>query len=242
MNPETGRTSLPLTGRVVITAHGVSEHERQRLLGAGKELIDTTCPLVRRVHQAAQGLQRDGYFVLVIGRPSHVEVQGIVGDLDRYEVVPDPGAVRHYDDAKLGVICQSTTPPDEAGRVLRAIRSANPGAEVHFIDTICRPTRERQLAVRDLIEQVEALVVVGGKHSNNTVQLVRLAEARGLPVTHVQTADDLDPSWFAPYRVVGLTAGTSTLDSAIKAVEQTLLRMTTPDSSRTADPAPPVSA
>ena len=195
------------------------------MVDAGKELIDTTCPLVRRVHDAAQQLHRDGCFVLVIGRPDHVEVQGIVGDLDRYLVVPDVAAVRRYDYRRLGVVCQSTTPPDEADRVVAAIRTANPGSIVRQVDTICRPTRERQDAARDLIDQVEAVVVVGGRHSNNTRQLARLAKACGVPVTHVQTAADLDADWFRPYEVVGLTAGTSTPDSTIDEVERALLRI-----------------
>jgi 4-hydroxy-3-methylbut-2-enyl diphosphate reductase len=223
MNAEAGRTSLPVTERVVITAHGVSERERRRLIDAGKELIDTTCPLVRRVHQAAQDLQRGGYFVLVVGRPDHVEVLGIVGDLDHYEVVPNAAAVRGYGRRRLGVVCQSTTPPEEAGRMLRTIRAANPGADVRYVDTICRPTKERQEAARELIDRVEALVVVGGRHSNNTRQLARLAQERGVPVAHVQTAADLDPAWFTPFAVVGLTAGTSTLESTIDEVERALV-------------------
>src|ERR1700730_6649675 len=99
-------------------------------------------------------------------------------------------------------------PPDEADHILTATRSANPEADVRYIDTICRPTRERQDAARDLMDQVEALVVVGGRHSNNTRQLARLAEARGLPVAHVRTAGDLDPEWLVRFDVVGLTAGT----------------------------------
>jgi 4-hydroxy-3-methylbut-2-enyl diphosphate reductase len=224
MNPEDGRRSLPVTERVVITAHGVSERERQHLVDAGKELIDTTCPLVRRVHEAAQELQRDGYFVLVIGRPDHVEVRGIVGDLDRYAVVPDAAGARRVDAARLGVVCQSTTPPDEAGRVLAAIRAANRGAVIKYVDTICRPTRERQDAARELLDRVDAVVVVGGRHSNNTRQLARLAEDRGLPVAHVQSPADLDSEWLREFSVVGLTAGTSTLESTIDAVERAMLR------------------
>ena len=225
MNSETGRHQLPPTERVVITAHGISERERQQLVDAGKELIDTTCPLVRRVHEAAQALQHDGYFVLVIGRPDHVEVQGIVGDLDRFAVVPDASAVTSYGERRLGVVCQSTTPPDEAERALAAIHQVNPAAEVRYIDTICRPTRERQEAARKLIEEVDALVVVGGQHSNNTRQLARLAESRGVPVAHVQTAADLDPDWLEQFDVVGLTAGTSTLQSTIAEVERAMLRI-----------------
>jgi 4-hydroxy-3-methylbut-2-enyl diphosphate reductase len=225
MNPETGRRTLPVTEQVIITAHGVSERERQNLVDAGKELIDTTCPLVRRVHEAAQLLQAAGYFVLVIGRPDHVEVQGIVGDLSRFAVVPETTAVHSFDERKLGVVCQSTTPPDEADHVLAAIRAANPAADIRYVDTICRPTRERQQAARELIEQVEALVVVGGRHSNNTRQLARLADARGIPVAHVQTAADLDPDWLEQFDVIGLTAGTSTLESTIDEVERAMLRV-----------------
>lgn len=223
LTPEGRRTGLPLTEAVVITAHGVSDRERQRLAQAGKQLIDTTCPLVRRVHQAAQDLQRQGYYVLVIGRPGHVEVEGIVGDLAACTVVPDERSVRTYDAPRLGIVCQTTTPPEEAQRIHEAIERANPGKEVRFVDTVCLPTRLRQEAVEELLGKVEALVVVGGRHSNNTRQLVGLAQARGVPAAHVQTAADLDWAWLGRFRVVGLTAGTSTTDPAIEEVYQALV-------------------
>jgi len=222
MSAETERADVPATPRVVITAHGISQRERQRLLDAGKELVDTTCPLVRRVHEAAQQLQQQGYFVLVIGKRNHVEVQGIVGDLDRYAVIENEGQVQCYEEPRLGVVCQSTTQPAELEQILQAIRARNPSKEILCIDTICRPTRERQQAARQLLGQVDALVVVGGRHSNNTRQLVALAQAQQVPVVHVQTAADLDPSWFAPFTTVGLTAGTSTLDATIDEVHATL--------------------
>jgi 4-hydroxy-3-methylbut-2-en-1-yl diphosphate reductase len=224
MNAESGRRTLPVTRRVVITAHGVSDRERQHLVDAGKELIDTTCPLVRRVHEAAQELADEGRFVIVIGRADHVEVLGIVGDLDDYAVVSNVAGARCYGESRLGVICQSTTPPDEADRIFAAIRAENPFSDIRFVDTICRPTRERQDAARDLIDRVDALVVVGGRHSNNTRQLAHMAEARGVPVTHVQTPADLDPTWLSSFEVVGLTAGTSTLESTIDEVERAMLQ------------------
>ena len=81
------RTSRPETPAVLVTAHGISDRERNRLEAAGKRLLDTTCPLVRRVHHAAQALQADGFHVLVIGRKGHVEVEGIVEDLGHYDVI-----------------------------------------------------------------------------------------------------------------------------------------------------------
>jgi 4-hydroxy-3-methylbut-2-enyl diphosphate reductase len=236
--PEAGRQSLPVTGTVVITAHGVSDRERHRLLEAGKQLIDTTCPLVRRVHQAARELQRQGYLVIVIGRPGHVEVEGIVGDLADCVVVPDEQAAASYHAPRLGIVCQTTTPPDEARRIVRAIEHRNPGTQLRFIDTVCQPTRERQQAVQELLDRVEALVVVGGRHSNNTRQLVGLAAARGVPAVHVQTAADLNPAWLGRFRMVGLTAGTSTLPETVEEVYRALVHFEAPGEPLTCPHAP----
>ena len=215
--------TVPDTAQVLITAHGVSHVERDRLEAAGKQLIDTTCRLVRDVHVAAQRLAWDGYFVLVVGRPGHVEVSGITGDLDRYDVVGGPESVRSYGEPRLGVVCQSTTPPDRARLVLSTIRDRNRGSIVRYVDTICRPTRLRQAAIESLLDRVDAVVVVGGRNSNNTKQLVQRARARHVAALHVESARELDPAWCARFRLVGLTAGTSTLDRTVDDVHRALV-------------------
>lgn len=219
---EADRDRLPDTPTVLITAHGVSDRERSRLAAAGKDVIDTTCPLVRRAHAAAIKLRDAGYHVLVIGRPGHVEVRGIVEDLPAYDVVPDPAAVRAYPAAKLGVVCQTTTPPRLAAAVRAEIERRNPHAEVRFVDTVCHPTKDHQRALEQLLPGVDAVVVVGGANSNNTRELVRLAAERGTPAYHVRDAGDVRPEWFAGCRRVGLTAGTSTLDETIREVRERL--------------------
>src|SRR5262249_3886767 len=108
---EERRSALPATPLVMITAHGVSDRERNRLKQARKELLDPACPLVRKVHRAAQILAAEGRHVLIIGRPGHVEVQGILEDLASGEVVENVEAVRSYPYQQLGIVCQSTTPP-----------------------------------------------------------------------------------------------------------------------------------
>ncbi len=221
--PEAHRHQIPQSPHVLITAHGVSEKERYKLLEAGKQLIDTTCPLVRYVHESAIRLQKEGYFIILLGKPNHVEVVGITGDLHQYTIVQSVADVQCYPFERLGIVCQSTTPPAEAQFLRKEIERKNPGKEIRYVDTICQPTRERQKAVLELIEQVDCLVVVGGKHSNNTRQLVRLAESYNVPVCHVQTADDLIPAWFESFHVAGLTAGTSTLEKTIDQVHQSLL-------------------
>jgi len=225
---ENERDHVPDTPLVMITAHGVSDRERTRLESAGKLLIDTTCPLVVKVHRAARQLSLKGRHVLVIGRPGHVEVRGILEDLASGEVVENAAAVKTYPYERLGIVCQSTTPPRLAAEVNAAIRAANPQADIRFVDTICQPTRDRQDAVVRLLPLVDALVVVGGKNSNNTRELAALCRDRGVPAFHVQSAADLDASWFRGCRVVGLTAGTSTLDETIQEVRQALSEMPLP--------------
>jgi 4-hydroxy-3-methylbut-2-enyl diphosphate reductase len=220
---ETRRHALPLTETVLITAHGISQAERRRLEQAGKNLIDTTCPLVTRAHEAARKLQRAGYHVLVIGKPGHVEVQGIIGDLESYDVLQSPEDVRTYAQARLGIMCQTTTPVRHAAAIRTAVAARNPHADIRFIDTICHPTREHQAALERLLDQVEAMVVVGGRNSNNTRQLVLRCQERGLAAFHIQCAADLRAEWFEGIATVGLTAGTSTLDETIDGVYQALV-------------------
>ncbi|MEW6279016.1 MAG: 4-hydroxy-3-methylbut-2-enyl diphosphate reductase [Candidatus Eremiobacterota bacterium] len=216
---------LPETPAVMITAHGVSQRELRHLERSGKAIVDTTCPLVRRAHRAAVGLRDQGYFVVILGKSGHVEVIGLTGDLERFAVVQREEDVETWPAERIGVMCQTTTAPDLVPGLLAAIERANPGREIRFVNTICKPTRDRQKAVSELLEQVQALVVVGGRNSNNTRALADKARERGVPCLHVQGPADLDPAWFVPFRqaTVGLTAGTSTPDEVIRAVHQAVL-------------------
>jgi 4-hydroxy-3-methylbut-2-enyl diphosphate reductase len=217
------------TPAVLITAHGVSDAERRRLEADGREVIDTTCPLVRRAHRAAQALQAQGYFVVVIGKPDHVEVRGLTGDLTRFAVVDRPSAAARYDADRIGLVCQTTTPPPLVDAIRDAIAAANPDAdEIRLVDTVCRPTRERQRAIDDLLDEVQAVVVVGGRNSNNTRALTERCRARGVAAWQVERASELDPRWFEGLDSVGLTAGTSTLDATIDEVESALLALGVP--------------
>ena len=220
---ESNRQEIPATPEVLITAHGVSDRERARLEAAGKRLIDTTCPLVRRAHDAALTLRDEGRHVLVIGRRGHVEVAGLVEDLPSHDVIESERDVRTYTQARLGVICQTTTTERDSARVRAAIAASNPDADIRVIDTVCLPTKDHQRSVERLIDGSDAVVVVGGRNSNNTRALADRARDRGLPAVHVQSAADLDPEWFRPEWTVGLTAGTSTLETTIEEVHDALL-------------------
>lgn len=220
--PEDARDVPPPTPRVLITAHGVSGRERARLEQAGKQLVDTTCPLVMRAHEAALRLSREGFHVVVIGQPGHVEVRGLVGDLESYDVVARPEDARPLPHTRLGLVCQTTTPERVVHAVREALSAANPQAELRFVDTACQPTKDRQLALQRLLEQVDAVVVVGGRHSNNTRELVRSCAERGVRALHVERPGELEAAWFEGCRRVGLTAGTSTPDEQVDAVHAAL--------------------
>lgn len=225
MNGERERHALPQTQDVLVTAHGISRREWSRLEMAGKRLIDTTCPLVVRAHEAAQQLHVEGRFVLVIGRRGHVEVQGIVEDLTQFEVVQGPQEAKSYPFPRLGILCQTTMPTPLVQNTRNAIIRHNPEADVRFIDTVCQPTKEHQDALEKLIAQVQAVVVVGGQHSNNTQEMVTRCREHGVIAFHVQSAVGLQPQWFKGLDRVGLTAGTSTLDETVAEVHKALLRM-----------------
>jgi 4-hydroxy-3-methylbut-2-enyl diphosphate reductase len=225
MLEESNRTPAVSTPSVVITAHGLSDKERGVLESSGKTLIDTTCPLVSRVHQIAKVLQKQGYFVVIAGRRDHVEVKGIVGDLERFAVVERPEDVTVYQADWIAVVCQTTTPTALRDVLFENIARKNAGKVIRFIDTICGPTKERQQAVDDLLPDVQALVVVGGKNSNNTRQLRTLGEKAGVPCFQVERASELRPEWFSGLDTVGLTAGTSTLDQTINEVYNALMEM-----------------
>ena len=157
---------------MLITADGVSVRERNRLRLAEMELLDTTCPLVKRVHQAAAALEAEGYFVLLIGKRGHVEVARIIDDLKQFEVVEAAAEVRAYSVTKLGIVCQTRASERTVATIRTAVATLNPGARIKYVDTVCLPTKENQRALENLLEQVEAVVVVGGRNSNNTQELV----------------------------------------------------------------------
>ena len=217
------------TSAVLLTAHGTSDRVKLQLRERGKEVHDATCPLVTRAHVALRKLVEDGRYPIVIGQPDHVEVRGLVGDLDEHTVIQteaDLGQlakrVERDPDARLGVVAQTTQPLPRVLALVEALRRRYPRADVRFIDTVCQPTKDRQAALRQLVEEVDVVVVVGGPDSNNSRKLAELARSLGRPAYRVSGAEELQPAWFSRCRVVGLTAGTSTPDEVIEAVRRRL--------------------
>jgi 4-hydroxy-3-methylbut-2-enyl diphosphate reductase len=214
------------TPQVMITAHGASDAARAAWLRSGRGVADGTCPLVRHAHDQLKLLVSLGYQPVVIGKPGHVEVLGLTGDFPGAYVVPDESAIASLPrEGKLGIISQTTQPIERVQALVAAIRAARPACDVRFIDTVCQPTKNRQAALRKLIDACDTMIVVGGRNSNNTLQLVAAAELAGLAVHHIERASELREEWFRGDEIVGVTAGTSTLKETVAEAVQRLERI-----------------
>jgi 4-hydroxy-3-methylbut-2-enyl diphosphate reductase len=211
------------TRAVMITAHGASDKAITRVRERGFDLIEATCPLVRVAHRAVVDLAHAGYHPVVVGKRDHVEVRGLTEDLEDFDVVLSEADVFELKERpRFGVTAQTTQPIEKVRGLVELIRRRFPLSEVRFIDTVCQPTKQRQNAAIELAQQADVVVVIGGAHSNNTHELVRTCGRYCSRVHHVQTAEDLCEPWFEGAQTVGITAGTSTPDSSIDAIERWL--------------------
>ncbi len=219
------------TPAVLLTAHGVADRVRLELRDRGLAVHDATCPLVTRAHRALARLVAEGRHPVVIGQPKHVEVRGLVGDLDDCTIIQSEADVEllaervaRQPELRLGVVSQTTQPLERVLHLVEAMRCRLPDTDIHFVDTVCQPTKDRQQALRDLAAATDVVIVVGGPDSNNSRKLVELARSLGRPAYLVAHAAELRPEWFTDCSIVGLTAGTSTPDTVIDEVRAWLER------------------
>lgn len=219
---ETDPAALP-TRDVIITAHGASEQRRAAVRALGFTVLEATCPLVHRAHQALAELVAQGFHPVVIGQRDHVEVRGLTEDYPDCEVVLSADDVARLAPREhFGVVSQTTQPVARVRELVGQIRGRFPQATVRWLDTVCRPTKDRQTAAEELARDCDVVVVIGGAHSNNTRELVTVCARHCARVHHIQTAVELRPEWFRPTDTIGLTAGTSTPDETIDRVHQQL--------------------
>ncbi len=211
------------TPTVMVTAHGASDTAIAAARARGHHVLEATCPLVRVAHRAVQALVRDGFHPIIIGQRGHVEVRGLTEDLAECDIVlteADVAVLRER--PRFGIASQTTQPIERVRQLVAVIRARFPQSEVRFVDTVCQPTKQRQTAAEDLARASDVVLVIGGAQSNNTRELVATCARHCPRVHHVQGPDDLRPEWFIDVETVGLTAGTSTPDATIVAVEQAL--------------------
>ncbi|MEN9628855.1 MAG: 4-hydroxy-3-methylbut-2-enyl diphosphate reductase IspH [Pseudomonadota bacterium] len=212
---------VPPGATLIFSAHGVSKALRVEAAARGFQVFDATCPLVTKVHVEVAKLAKEGYEFIMIGHKGHPEVEGTMGQLNEgiylVEDVSDVSQVRPRGD-RLAVVTQTTLSVDDAAEILAEVKRCFPHVREPKKQDICYATQNRQDAVKVMAPAVDVVVVVGSPTSSNSNRLRELAERLGTAAYMVDAAGDLQASWFAGHRRVGVTAGASAPDILVQQV------------------------
>ncbi|MEW6737004.1 MAG: 4-hydroxy-3-methylbut-2-enyl diphosphate reductase [Acidobacteriota bacterium] len=207
---------------VIIRTHGAPPSTFEQLHTRGLNIIDATCPFVTKSQRIAANFSSDGYDIVVVGDPNHPEIKGIQGYCQgRFFVIHDEEELAQLpDDLRPGLIAQTTT--DEA-KFLKIVKiMGNRYADMRVYNTVCSATHERQEAARKLADLVDAVYVVGGRHSSNTTKLAAVSRESCTKVFLIETADEINEEDLKDVQKVGVTAGASTPDWLINQVVERL--------------------
>ena len=206
--------------QVVIRSHGVVPQVLDELSAQGLQVVDATCPHVMRAQRAAAKLAREGRQVLVVGEAGHPEVEGISAHarVAGGECVIVGGAQDIPDSLsnRIGVVVQTTQSQAKLDEVLVALEGK--GLDIEVKNTICPATTQRQKSAISLAKTVDAMVVIGGRNSSNTTRLYEICAQHCSRAHHIESAEEIQPSWFEGCKTVGVSAGASTPDNQIESV------------------------
>ena len=204
----------------IIRSHGVTPSVRSELEQIAAQVIDATCPHVRKAQEGALELAREGCRVIVVGEAGHPEVEGLLAYASsegmRVDAVQSAQDVPKDLRAPIGVVVQTTQKQEVLDEVVAAIEAQ--GIEPLVKRTICLATTQRQKAAKELAENVDAVVVIGGRNSSNTTRLAEICAATGKPTYHIESIGEIDPLWFEAVETIGVTAGASTPEQQIDSV------------------------
>ena len=213
---------------VAITAHGVGPQVLDEVRATGAEVIDGTCPIVTRSQRWARKMADSGFTVLVFGDPEHREVKGVLGWAGAKGIAIQDGEELPKDlPSRVAVISQTTQSPERFSAFVSRLMNERVTeiSELRLINTLCDVTSSQQHAARELANEVDLMVVIGGKASANTRHLVEVCQEEGTPAHHIETEAELLPEWFHGVERVGVTAGASTPDSAVETVVRRIQNM-----------------
>ena len=210
-------------GTIIIRSHGVAAEELDEAVRKELDIIDATCPFVKKAQDHVQGLSQAGYDVVVVGDADHPEVQGIVSYAKGkvYVVASGDEAARLPRMSKIGVVAQTTQSFENLKNVV--LECLMKGGEIRVFHTICDATAVRQEEAKGLAKQVDCMIVIGGYNSANTKRLAEVCAELQPRTHHIEMAQQLDAGWFDGVQRVGVTAGASTpkwlIDEVIERIE-----------------------
>ena len=208
-------------GTVIIRSHGVEKRIYDKLEAKGLRVVDATCPFVKKIHNIVRKESAEGKYILIIGNPDHPEVIGIRGWAGEHAAV-----IRNADDIenidfsknrKICVVSQTTFNYNKFKDLVEIIKKKS--YDIIVLNTICNATKERQTEAESIAESVDAMIVIGDKHSSNTQKLFEICHRACNNTYYIQTLDDLDLNQLGSVETVGITAGASTPNNIIEEVQ-----------------------
>ena len=208
-------------GTVIIRSHGVEKRIYDILNEKHVRIVDATCPFVRKIHNIVQEQGRDGRYIVIIGNPEHPEVQGIKGWAgEQVCVIQDRADAEKFStdgNEKICIVSQTTFNYNKFKDLVEIISEKS--YDVSVLNTICNATKERQTEAESIAETVDAMIVIGDKHSSNTQKLFEICRKACNNTYYIQTLGDLDLNQLGSVETVGITAGASTPNNIIEEVQ-----------------------
>jgi 4-hydroxy-3-methylbut-2-enyl diphosphate reductase len=212
----------PEGATLVLSAHGVAPSVLVNSAALAHNTIDATCPLVTKVHVQARRFAAEGYTVILIGHAGHEEVVGTMGEapdaIILVESVADAEALALPEDTKLAYITQTTLSVDETGEIISVLRRRFPNVYAPKKEDICYATSNRQWAVKEMLAEIDLLLVIGSRNSSNSNRLVDVARAGGVPAHLIEDESAIDESWLDGVETVGITSGASAPEKLVQRV------------------------
>jgi 4-hydroxy-3-methylbut-2-enyl diphosphate reductase len=215
-------TEVPEGKTVVFSAHGVAPAVHANAAARRLDTIDATCPLVTKVHVQAKRYAAGGYTVLLIGHEGHEEVVGTMGEAPEsmvlVESVEDVERLSFPAGTKLAYVTQTTLSVDETSEIILALRRRYPDIHAPKKEDICYATSNRQWAVKEMLSEIDLLLVIGSRNSSNSNRLVEVARAGGKASYLIDDDTEIDESWIEGVDVVGVTSGASAPEKLVERV------------------------
>jgi 4-hydroxy-3-methylbut-2-en-1-yl diphosphate reductase len=215
-------TEVPAGATVVFSAHGVAPTVHENSARLDHNVIDATCPLVTKVHVQARRYAAEGYTIVLIGHAGHEEVVGTTGEAPDSTVlvqtVAEAEALDLAPGTKLAYVTQTTLSVDETGEVIKVLRRRYPDIRAPLKEDICYATSNRQWAVKEMLSEIDLLLVIGSRNSSNSNRLVETARAAGTPAYLIDDETEIETSWLEGAETVGITSGASAPEKLVSRV------------------------
>lgn len=204
---------------LIIRTHGIPLSLSKKLSSSGFEIIDATCPFVKKAQYYAKLLSEEGYQVVILGEKNHPEVKGIMSYANDVIIVNNKTPLPKL-NSRVGIVVQTT-------QSLEALKNVISDATIHakeikVYNTICNSTAQRLIETKKIAQKVDIMIVVGGKNSANTTQLTKLCKSLAVPTYHIETPSEMKQEWLKGVKRLGITAGASTPEWIIKDVKENL--------------------